>query len=146
MKIKLYFILPFFCLFTGLVQAQGESVIGTWILDEIILEDFIDEDLVFTKEESFFGYYLNPNETMQITETTMEVVVGGMHVNCDYRVEGAKLILSQDNNVMILKDGELTNQVSSGETDFRIKISDGLLILSRRNITFFESYTFLKTQ
>ena len=146
MKIKLYFILPFFCLFTGLVKAQGESVIGTWILDEIILEDFIDEDLVFTKEESFFGYYLNPNETMQITETTMEVVVGGMHVNCDYRVEGAKLILSQDNNVMILKDGELTNQVSSGETDFRIKISDGLLILSRRNITFFESYTFLKTQ
>lgn len=61
MKIKLYFIFPLFCLFTGLVKAQGESVNGTWTLDEIILEDFIDEDHVFSKEESFFGYFLNPN-------------------------------------------------------------------------------------
>ena len=145
MKIKLYFILPFFCLFTGLVQAQGESVIGTWILDEIILEDFIDEDLVFTKEESFFGYYLNPNKSLRITDTYMPIVIGEEQQNFTYKIQGSQLVLSQSNNVLIQTDGKVEQKTTQGETTFKIKISKNKLVISRRNETFFESYTFLKS-
>lgn len=144
MKIKFYFILPLFCLFTGLVKAQGESVIGTWTLDEIILEDFIDEDHVFTKEESFFGYYLNPNESLRITDTYMPIVIGEEQQNFTYKIQGSQLVLSQSNNVLIQTDGKVEQKTTQGETAFKIKISKNKLVISRRNETFFESYTFLK--
>ena len=144
MNLKLYFILPFLCLFTGLVQAQGESVIGTWTLDEIILEDFIDEDHVFTKEESFFGYYLNPNELLRITDTYIPVVIGEEQQNFTYEIQGSQLILSQSNNVLIQTDGKVEQKTTEGETTFKIKISKNKLVISRRNETFFESYTFHK--
>ena len=144
MKIKLYFILPLFCFFTGLVKAQGESVIGTWTLDEIILEDFIDEDHVFTKEESFFGYYLNPNKSLRITDTYMPIVIGEEQQNFTYKIQGSQLVLSQSNNVLIQTDGKVEQKTTQGETTFKIKISKNKLVISRRNETFFESYTFLK--
>ncbi len=120
-------------------------MIGTWILDEIILEDFIDQDLVFTKEESFFGYYLNPNESLRITDTYMPIVIGEEQQNFTYKIQGSQLVLGQSNNVLIQTDGKVEQKTTQGETAFKIKISKNKLVISRRNETFFESYTFLKS-
>ena len=144
MNIKCYLALPFFCLFIGLVQAQNSQLIGSWQLDEIVLEDFIDEDHTFPIEESFFGYYLNPNEALLITEAYMPVIIGEEQQNYSYAINGSKLVLSQSNNVLVQSNGKVEQLTSQGETAFKMKLSKNKLVLSRRNETFFESYTFFK--
>lgn len=144
MKLSPYFILSIFCLFLSFAQAQNEQLIGQWTLDEIVLEDFIDDDHVFTPKESFFGYYLDPNQSLMITDTYMPIIIGEEQQNYTYAINGAKLVLSQSNNVMIKQNGLVEHQTTQGETTFKIKISKNKLVISRRNETFFESYTFLK--
>lgn len=144
MNIKFYLILPFFCFSLGLLQAQNGQFIGSWTLDEIVLEDFIDDDHVFPQEESFFGHYLNPNESLRITDTYMPVIIGDEQQNFTYELNGSKLILTQSNNVMVQKEGKIEHLTTQGNTEFKVKLTKNKLVISRRNETFFESYTFHK--
>lgn len=144
MKLRLPLLAIFTLCSVLLTFSQENKLVGQWKLDAIELKDFSSEDLVFTPEESFFGNYLNSNEALNIELDKFPVVVGGDMVLYDYTLEGSKLKLSFSNTVVRLKDGKQEEFTKEGESEFKLKVSPNKLIISRRNETFFESYTFSK--
>lgn len=144
MNSKLPLLIFLFSSFFTVGFSQEGKLEGVWKLNEIELNEFASEDLKFSKEESFFGNYLNPNELLTISSDKFPVVVGGDLINYDYSVKGSKLLLNHSNTILVLKDGKQEEFTSVGELDFKMKIVNGVLVLSRRNKTFFESYTFSK--
>tara|TARA_B100001093_G_C26823039_1_gene1012749 strand:+ start:978 stop:1418 length:441 start_codon:yes stop_codon:yes gene_type:complete len=124
--------------------SQDNMLEGNWMLDAIELREFTDSDLSFAKEESFFGYYLNRSEVLAIQDQRFPVVIGGDLINYNYELKGSNLILKNSNTVMVSKDGKKETISKSGESEFKIKVTKKTMIISRRNQTFFESYTFSK--
>ncbi|MEJ6695201.1 MAG: hypothetical protein QNK51_05175 [Chitinophagales bacterium] len=140
LKLPLVFLIIICSVMIGF--SQDNKLEGNWILDAIELREFNDSDLSFAKEESFFGYYLNRSEILAIQDQRFPVVIGGDLINYSYELRGSNLILNNSNTVIILKDGQEETISKSGESEFKIKVTKKTMIISRRNQTFFESYTF----
>tara|TARA_B110000037_G_C16744835_1_gene352778 strand:- start:24 stop:464 length:441 start_codon:yes stop_codon:yes gene_type:complete len=144
MKLNITIITILCSLSFHLAIAQENALIGNWQLEKIELKDFSSEDLIFPQEESFFGYYLDPNEMLSVQANKFPVVVGGDYIAYDYEIKGGKLFLSVDNIVMTLKDGKQEQSIQKGSSEFKLKLTNNKLIISKRYETFFESYVFSK--
>lgn len=133
----------FLFLFT-IVSAQDASIKGTWTLDNIALSDFADAENAFTEESSFFAYFLDKTNKLDLSKTHLSMNVGGeMHL-FDVKIKNGDLVLSYSNTVYIKKnDGPVETKSATGETVFKMRQEANKLILFRKNQTFYERYTFV---
>jgi hypothetical protein len=138
-------ILSTFCLFLCLsVSAQETSIKGLWILDNIELSDFEDPENAFAEEASFFAYFLDKTNKMDLSQAHLSMNVGGeMHL-FNVEIKNGELSLSFSNTVYLKKnDGPVETKSSIGETVFKIRQDATKLVLFRKNQTFYERYTFV---
>lgn len=121
---------------------NNSSLQGNWQLKDVVLKDATQKEL--SKEQSFFSFYLNTNETLKINEESLSVVVGGHVVNYSYSLIGNECIMKSYNTVYYSQkaDEDVKTLNIEGTTIFNFERKDNLLILCMKNNTFYEQYTF----
>jgi hypothetical protein len=141
---KLILLTNLFLFLFIILSAQETCVKGIWILDNIELSDFADPEHAFGEEASFFAYFLDKTNKLDLSNPHLAMNVGGDEHLFDVKIENSELLLSFSNTVYIKKnEGLVETKSSMGETSFKIKQDANKLILFRKNQTFFERYTFI---
>lgn len=124
--------------------AQDIRVSGSWILDNVELSDFADTEFTFTEEDSFFAFYLDKANKLDLSQSILSLNVGGEQYTYEVKFKNGELLLSSSNTVYVKKnDAPVQTQLAVGETVFKVKQVGNKLILFRKNQTFYERYTFI---
>lgn len=135
-----------FSLFIAVQYAQSSnSLVGDWKLkDAEIIDESKTKDIV--KEESFFGYYLDQENTLRISDNSISIVVGGEQFNYTYQTTNKYLILTYLNTIIIQTENKKTiTKTTEGNTRFKFKLNGNVLTLNLKNGSLVEEYTFVKS-
>ncbi|MEZ4915384.1 MAG: hypothetical protein R2836_00165 [Chitinophagales bacterium] len=135
-----------FSLFIAVQYAQSpNSLVGDWKLkDAEIIDESKTKDIV--KEESFFGYYLDQENTLRISDNSISIVVGGEQFNYTYQATNKYLILTYLNTIIIQTENKKTiTKTTEGNTRFKFKLNGNVLTLNLKNGSLVEEYTFVKS-
>ena len=101
---KLILLTNLFLFLFIILSAQETSVKGIWILDNIELSDFADPEHAFGEEASFFAYFLDKTNKLDLSNPHLAMNVGGDEHLFDVKIENSELLLSFSNTVYIKKN------------------------------------------
>lgn len=122
--------------------AQENNLIGDWHLLDVEVID-ISQSKEVDPINSFFAYYLDETQQLQISSTHFPVMLGGLLHNYTYELSNKQIKLFYINNVIVKdNDGQHHQFESEGYTKLDYYIEGNLLVISLRNHTFTEKYTF----
>lgn len=141
---KIYFTIIFSLLILVQYAQNSSSLIGDWKLKkaEIISEDKNEE---IVEEESFFGNYLNQDNTLRILDNMIPIVVGGEQYNYSYQTTNKYLILTYENTIMIqTEDKQTLTKKLEGNTRFKYKLQGNILTINLKSGNLIEEYTFVR--
>lgn len=133
----------FMLFFTCFSFAQNAKLEQAWLLDKIELSGFQGDENSFSKEESFFAYFLNHSNVFDLRNESLLMLVGGDQHIYQLRFEGNEIIFEYNNTVYVRKNDQIESFQSQGSTRFKFELQEDSLILQRKNENFVERYTFV---